>query len=215
MPRPVIPVRVTVFWVRGDFGCVLASGGQVRSLDAMPSPIPVVLASYNPDWPHQAACQAEQLHVLSPVLVSVHHIGSTSVPGLAAKPIIDLMPLVRNLAGLDRMRAAVEALGYAWHGAYGISGRRYCTLADETGVRAVQLHCFRVNSPHAVRHIAFRDYLRAHPDVARAYEAEKRRARDLHPDDSHAYGAEKSAWISQAEAVALTWYAARNPTVNG
>jgi GrpB-like predicted nucleotidyltransferase (UPF0157 family) len=188
----------------------LNSAAAGRNFGIMPRPFPVILAAYNPDWPRHAASHADRLRVLGQVLVSVHHIGSTSVPGLAAKPIIDLMPLVRNLAGLDRMRARVEALGYAWHRAYGISGRRYCTLSDEAGVRAVQLHFFRADSPHAVRHLAFRDYLRAHPDVARAYEVEKRRARELHPGDSHAYGDEKSAWIRRVEAAALAWHAAAN-----
>ena len=62
------------------------------------------------------------------------------------------------------------------HGEFGISGRRYCTLSDEAGARIVQLHFFSADSPEVQRHIAFRDYLRAHPDVAKAYENEKRRA---------------------------------------
>jgi GrpB-like predicted nucleotidyltransferase (UPF0157 family) len=173
----------------------------------MPPPIPVILAPYNPDWPRMAAGHAERLRVLGSTLVIVHHIGSTSVPGLAAKPVIDLMPLVTDLADLDRERGHVEALGYEWHGEFGIAGRRYCTLSAENGIRAVQLHFFQANSPHAERHIAFRDYLRAHPAVAAAYENEKRRARDLHPNDSHAYTDEKSAWIRKTEAAALIWYA--------
>jgi GrpB-like predicted nucleotidyltransferase (UPF0157 family) len=176
----------------------------------MPPPIPVVLAAFDPTWARLADARAEQLRVLGGCLVGVHHIGSTSIAGLAAKPILDLMPLVRDLAVLDRERGRVESLGYAWHGENGISERRYCTLCDESGVRIVQLHCFRAGSPHATRHLAFRDYLRAHPDVVRAYEAEKRRAQKLHPDNSHAYGAAKSAWIQRTEAIALEWYAARN-----
>jgi len=138
----------------------------------MPPPIPVNLVPYNPEWPQLAASHVERLRVLGSTLVIVHHIGSTSVPGLAAKPIIDLMPLVTTLTDLDRERGRIEALGYEWHGEYGIPGRRYCTLATENGIRAVQLHIFENNSPHAERHIALRDYLRAHPAVAAAYETE-------------------------------------------
>jgi GrpB-like predicted nucleotidyltransferase (UPF0157 family) len=173
----------------------------------MLQPIPVTLAAYNPDWPQMAASHAERLRVLGSTLVIVHHIGSTAVPGLTAKPIIDLMPLVTDLADLDRERWRVEALGYNWHGELGISGRRYCTLSDETGIRIVQLHFFKPDSPHVERHIAFRNYLRTHPQAASAYEDEKRRARDLHPNDSHAYTEEKAAWIRSMEATALIWFA--------
>jgi GrpB-like predicted nucleotidyltransferase (UPF0157 family) len=177
----------------------------------MPAPIPVVLAPYDPEWPRMAAHHAERLRVLGSTLVAVHHIGSTSVPGLAAKPIIDLMPLVTSLVDLDRERRRVEELGYEWHGELGISGRRYCMLSDAAGIRIVQLHFFSADSPQVERHIAFRDYLRTHPDVAGAYEKEKRRARDLHPDDSHAYTDEKDAWIRATEANALIWFAERKP----
>lgn len=153
-----------------------------------------------------AAGYAEGLRVLGSIIVAVHHIGSTAVPGLAAKPIIDLMPLVTDLTSLDRERLRVEALGYDWHGELGISGRRYCTLSSEAGMRIVQLHFFQADSPEVWRHIAFRDYLREHPDVAAAYDGEKRRARDLHPNDSHAYTDEKSAWIRDMEAKALIWF---------
>jgi GrpB-like predicted nucleotidyltransferase (UPF0157 family) len=173
----------------------------------MPPPIPVFLAVYNPEWPQMAAAHAARLRVLGPVLVTVHHIGSTSVPGLAAKPIIDLMPLVTDLTELDRDRLRVEGLGYDWHGEFGIPGRRYCTLSDEAGNRVAQFHFFRADSPQVARHLAFRDYLRARPEVASAYETEKRRARDLYPNDSHAYTDEKGAWIRDTEAKALIWFA--------
>lgn len=169
----------------------------------------IVLAPYNPDWPRRAAGHAERLSVLGPVLLAVHHIGSTSVPGLAAKPIIDLMPLVTGLAELDRERRRIEALGYQWRGEFGIAGRRYCTLSGDDGARLVNAHFFAAGSRAAERHIVFRDYLRAHPEVAAAYAAEKRRARDLHPNDLHAYSDEKDAWIRATEAKALAWFAAR------
>ena len=171
-------------------------------------PFPVRLADYDPDWPRQAGERIARLRVLEPVLVAVHHIGSTSVPGLIAKPIIDLMPLVTDLGALDLERGAVEGLGYRWHGEYGIAGRRYCTL-DAGQVRVAQLHFFAMGDPGVLRHLAFRDYLRAHPGITAAYAAEKRRARDIHPGDHQAYGAEKRSWIDRIEAEALAWYHAR------
>jgi GrpB-like predicted nucleotidyltransferase (UPF0157 family) len=170
----------------------------------MPPPFPVVLVEYDPAWPGLAAELAARLGVLGPVLTKVHHIGSTSVQGLAAKPIIDLMPLVTDLAALDRLRSRVEGLGCEWHGELGIAGRRYCTL-DDAGRRRAQLHFFEAGGPQVERHLAFRDYLRAHHEAARDYAREKRRARDLHPDDSHAYCDEKAGWIKDAEKRALLW----------
>src|SRR4051794_5774624 len=169
---------------------------------------PVRLVDHDPDWPRQATERAARLRVLEPVLVAVHHIGSTAVPGLIAKPIIDLMPLVTDLAALDLERGAVEALGYQWHGEYGIAGRRYCTM-DVGSLRVAQLHFFTMGDPGAHRHLAFRDYLRAHPGMADAYAEVKRRARDLHPGDHQAYGAEKQGWIDRVEADALAWYRTR------
>ncbi len=141
--------------------------------------------------------------------MNVHHIGSTAVPRLFAKPIIDLMPVVGDLNDLDSQRQHIEALGYTWHGELGIPGRRYCTLADEAGVRTVQLHFFKVDSLHAERHLAFRDYLRAHPAVACAYAVEKHRAQALHPANSHAYADEKDMWIRDMETKALMWVSKR------
>jgi GrpB-like predicted nucleotidyltransferase (UPF0157 family) len=171
----------------------------------IPQPIPVTLAAYNPDWLEMAQFHSKRLSVLGPILAVVHHIGSTAVVGLSAKPIIDLMPLVTDLALLDQERSKIQALGYSWHGELGIIGRRYCTLSDADGIRIVQLHFFQIDSPHAERHLAFRDFLRAHPETARAYENEKRRARDLYPDDSHAYNDEKAEWVRATEAKALEW----------
>jgi GrpB-like predicted nucleotidyltransferase (UPF0157 family) len=104
------------------------------------------------------------------VLVKLHHSGSTSVPGMSAKPIIDLMPAVTNLTDLDRRQSLVTALGFEWHGELGITGRRYCTRSDEIGKRSRPASFFQADSPEIVRQLAFRDYLRAHHDVARAYE---------------------------------------------
>lgn len=140
------------------------------------------------------------------MLLAVHHIGSTAIPGIEAKPIVDLMPVVTSITEFDGAAREVEALGYRVWGEYGIDGRRYCTLNNGAdGRREIQLHVFARGSPHIARHLAFRDYMRSHPDEARAYENEKRRARDAHPHDSHAYSDAKSAWVRSAEKRAMAW----------
>jgi GrpB-like predicted nucleotidyltransferase (UPF0157 family) len=168
----------------------------------------VIIATYDSEWPKRAAVEAARLaEALGGNLIKVEHIGSTSVPGLAAKPIIDLMPLVRSMEELDHDRVRVEALGFAWRGEFGIEGRRFCTLTDSEGVRLVNLHCFQSDSPEIERHLVFRDYLCVHLAVAREYEIEKRRAAALHPNDSRAYNDEKCEWVARAEAEAMKWHA--------
>jgi GrpB-like predicted nucleotidyltransferase (UPF0157 family) len=124
----------------------------------------------------------------------VHHIGSAAVPGLSAKPVIDLLLVVKGVTELDEREAVLRHLGYRCRGENGIAGRRYYTLDDDTG-RRFQVHCFAPVSGEVGRHLAFRDFLRTHPETARAYEAEKRRCRELHPNDSTAYCETKAGWI--------------------
>lgn len=158
-------------------------------------------------WAALAAAETGRFaQALGPNLICVHHIGSTAVPGLAAKPIVDLMPVVRDIAAVADARPALEALGYEWLGEHGQPGRRYCRLSDpRTGERQVHAHVFQQGSAEIDRHLAFRDYLRARPDEAQAYAAEKRRVQALHPEDSAAYSQGKGDWVVACEARALAW----------
>jgi GrpB-like predicted nucleotidyltransferase (UPF0157 family) len=176
----------------------------------MPPPIKVELLPHDPDWSYLANAEAWLLTgALGTNLRIVHHIGSTAIPSIRAKPILDLMPVVSNLAELDKCQSKMKALGYDWWGELGLPGRRYSTKSDpKTGHRTVQLHCYEDGSTEITRHLAFRDYLRAHPGLATEYDHVKAECQRRHPNDSHAYGDCKEAWIKNAEADALKWYQA-------
>lgn len=170
-------------------------------------PHPVIIAPYHPDWPRIAEEAAYTLCLaLKTNIIRIEHIGSTSVPGLAAKPIIDLLPIVNDIGMLDAQKKEVIKLGYLWHDEFGIAGRRFCTFTNEHGVRLIHLHFYQQGNMHIERHLAFRDYLLAHPAVAQQYQHEKLRAAALHPSDSLAYNDEKNNWIKHHEQEALRWY---------
>lgn len=180
-------------------------------IDPPPDGLAVELVPHRLEWATMATAESARLKdALGDVLVAVHHIGSTAIPDILAKPIVDLIPVVIDLPGLDARRDAVRGLGYKWHGEFGLVGRRYCTLTDPvTGKRKFQLHCYATDAEGMPRHLAFRDYLLAHPAIAKGYEAEKLRAAALHPDEVMAYNNAKNDWIKRIERDALAWCAER------
>jgi GrpB-like predicted nucleotidyltransferase (UPF0157 family) len=175
------------------------------------SPTPAGPVELHPSAPEWAALAAREVGRLTAALgeerlAAVHHIGSTAIPGIRAKPSIDLLAEVISLAGLDAAADLVRGRGYDWRGEFGFPGRRYCTPDDAaTGRRPVHLHCYASGAPDVERHLAFRDHLRARPELARAYEVEKRRCREPWPDDRRAYTAARSAWIDAVVQEALAF----------
>lgn len=138
------------------------------------------------------------------VFLALHHVGSTAVPGVAAKPVIDLLGEVEALSEVEAVRSVLEALGYSWRGENGVVGRRYFTWEDpQTDERGVHLHVHEVTDPAVPWLLAFRDRLRGEPDTAATYEREKRRCAALHPGDSGAYTTCKKAWTDGVAAEAV------------
>jgi len=124
----------------------------------------IEVVDYDPEWPALFEAEAERIRAAcGRVVVEIEHIGSTSVPGLAAKPIIDIMPGVEDIAGARaRLEAGMRGLGYESLGEYGIPGRLYF----RKGVpRSHHVHVFEVGKPEWRKHLLFRDYLRAHEEA--------------------------------------------------
>lgn len=156
---------------------------------------PVVIADYNPDWP--AMYERERRRILDAIgewLVDIQHVGSTSVHGLAAKPVIDIMPGVRSLDDTRHIIEPLKRLGYEFVPEYvdDIPERRYFRRGHP---RSHHLHVVETTSDFWRRHLAFRDYLRAHPEAARDYETLKRRLAVQYGDDRLGYVNAKSEFI--------------------
>ena len=176
-------------------------------MEEKPTVIAVQLVPHRAEWADMAKAEGARLKAaLGDNLQTVHHVGSTAIPGIMAKAIVDLLPVVRSIETLDTQEEIVRGLGYKWHGEFGLEGRRFCTWADPaTGKRIYQLHFFTKDNPNGTRMVDFRDYLRAHPFIAKAYEMEKIRAASAQPDDTTLYNAEKNDWIKRTEADAVAW----------
>jgi GrpB-like predicted nucleotidyltransferase (UPF0157 family) len=155
----------------------------------------IVLAPYDPAWPSQfAAARDEILSACDGLVIEVHHIGSTSIPGIAAKPIIDMMPVVRRFEDGTACVGGLRALGYEYRGEYGIAGRHYFVRGDP---RSHQAHMYAVDHREIERHLLFRDYLRTHPDERAAYEHLKRDLAKRFRHDVQAYAAAKSPFCDR------------------
>ena len=165
----------------------------------------VEVVAYQPVWRAQFEEEAAVLRaLLGPQIVSVHHIGSTSVPGLAAKPIIDVLVQVRDIEAVDGLDAQMRAAGYLPRGENGIPGRRYFRR-ETAGRHTHHVHVYQVGHPRVRDHLAFRDYLAAHPAQAAAYGALKQELAARYPRDIDAYQAGKGAFILMLVERALAW----------
>jgi len=167
---------------------------------------PLIIEPYHSRWPLDFTAEAAALQAaLGSALRALHHIGSTSVPGLHAKPIIDMLAEVPSLADLDLRTPAMTALGYEAMGEFGIPDRRFFRKDNPAGQRTHHLHAFVIGSPDLTRHVAFRDYLRAHPDAVQAYAALKLRLFETTGGNLEAYIQGKDAFVKDLERRALAW----------
>jgi GrpB-like predicted nucleotidyltransferase (UPF0157 family)/predicted kinase len=157
---------------------------------------PIVISDYDTDWPlHFEEIAQPVREAIADLGATVEHIGSTSVPGLAAKPIIDIDVVVAStddvLTAIERLRS----LGYLYQGDKGIKGRE--AFMWPNGARPHHLYVVvQGNEPHR-KHIAFRNYLREHPEVARDYAALKTRLAEQHGEDRLGYTDAKDAFVAQ------------------
>ena len=162
------------------------------------------LAEPDPAWPARFEAEAERIMSALPggLTTRIDHVGSTSVPGLAAKPTIDIQLSVRSMAPRAAYIEPLTAMGYRWALDPWDDDHEYFSR-DEGGERAFQIHVCRAGSGWERRHLAFRDALRSDPALAADYERLKRELVDAHPRDVMSYVDGKTPFVRQVEARVL------------
>ena len=161
---------------------------------------PVIIVDYNPDWP--ARYQAESARIflaIEPWVAAIEHIGSTSVPGLGAKPIIDIMVGIHSLDDASHCIEPLRALGYQYHPEFedSLPERRYFNRGPRDD--HYHLHMVELDGGFWERHLLFRDYLMSHPETAQEYERLKRELAAQYRDDRSGYTDAKTEFITSIE----------------
>ena len=155
----------------------------------------IELAPHHPQWAEAAAAECGRIAAACGAsLLRIEHIGSTSVPGLIAKPVLDLMPLLRTYEDGYVCVAPMRALGYWYAGDFGIAGRHFFIKGSP---RTHHVHMLLEGSKEARRHLAVRDCLRAHPEFAARYAALKQDLAVRFHDDREGYANAKGAFMRE------------------
>lgn len=169
---------------------------------------PVTVEEYNPEW----EIWFEQLNSyfkekLGPLVIRIEHVGSTSIPGTVAKPIIDF-DIVIDMSTFDEVRSNLESLGYVHQGNLGIPEREAFVLTDQKlkdDLPPHHLYVCDIKSKELRRHIVFRDYLRSHPDDTAKYSEIKVQLVKKHSGDRTQYIDGKDSLVRELLEKALEW----------
>lgn len=166
----------------------------------------VEVVPHNPQWRDAFEAEAKPVAVaLGENVVAIHHIGSTAIPDIYAKPVVDLLVEVGDITEVDGRSSAMESLGYEVMGEYGIPGRRYFRKDNREGIRTHNIHAFEAGSTEVERHLAFRDYMIAHPGEARRYSELKMKLAEAHPQSMDGYMDGKDGFIKEMDRRAARW----------
>ncbi len=168
----------------------------------------VEVVEWDPEWSERFDRAREELVRVLPEDAMIEHFGSTSVPGLAAKPIIDILVVTERLPALLDDRDRLEGLGFFYIAKYFAGDPDHlCFGRDRNGVRAEHLPAFHPRSPHPRSNRDLRDYLIAHPHAAARYGIAKRAAALAHPDDRADYSEAKLSMVLDLLRESRAWAA--------
>lgn len=165
----------------------------------------IEVVPYDSDWPMQFEEEAALIkQIFADNFVAIHHVGSTAVPGLAAKPTIDIILEVKDIELVNECNYEMEKLGYEAWGEYHIPGRRFFVKGEAK--RTHHVHTFQVGSEDTLRHLYFRDYLKSHPDKAKEYANLKIKLAQQFANDRRGYVQNKQDYVQALEKKAIHWY---------
>ena len=156
----------------------------------------VIVQSYDESWKTDFIAIRDELDAaLKDLALRIEHVGSTSVEGLAAKPIIDIDVVISDRSVLPEVVSALGSIGYSHEGDLGIPGREAFKYEGKDHLRKHHLYVCAQDSEELKRHLAFRDYLRSHPEAASEYGRIKEEGAALYPYDIDRYIEHKSPFI--------------------
>ena len=166
----------------------------------------ITVLDYDPKWPLEYEKERDYIaEILNDNCICIYHIGSTAVPGLAAKPVIDIMAVVRSLEKTDDAAGKFSAIGYEYLGEFGIAGRRYLRKGGDE--RTHQIHIFQADDWENIRrHLALRDYMRTHEKERKEYAEIKKSLALKYPYDIDGYCDGKDAFVREMERRALSLF---------
>ena len=155
----------------------------------------IEVVEYTSSWPELFEVEAELIkRALGRNCIEIHHIGSTSIPGLSAKPVIDMLPVVRDIQEVDKATKAMESLGYESKGEYGMAFRRY--FQKGKNIRTHHVHVYQEANPEISRYLKFRDWMRSHTSDAENYGKLKLELAKKFPYDILQYCNGKDAFVA-------------------
>jgi GrpB-like predicted nucleotidyltransferase (UPF0157 family) len=164
----------------------------------------VVIVEYDPDWPLTFEEERESiLGVVGHIVLALEHIGSTAIPGLGAKPIIDMMAGVPGLSEAEECVLLLRSIGYTSVTPQPMELGMYYCLGKGPHSVGYHLHLMKYKSEEWEKHLLFRDYLRSHPNRAREYHELKKRLAALYGSERNKYTESKTSFIESVLAEAL------------
>jgi GrpB-like predicted nucleotidyltransferase (UPF0157 family) len=164
----------------------------------------VRLSEFSEQWARMYEQEVERLNeIFKDEVIRFEHFGSTSVEGMKAKPVVDMMCIVKDINIIDGYNEKMASLGYDVAGDWGIPGRRLFRKGGEE--RTHHIHVYQFDHPQIDRHLVFRDYLRSQPEEVIRYSNFKEELAAMY-ERTNEYSPAKKAFVSEMEKSALDWF---------